>query len=249
MDQFPDYPDLAADPARQKLTLRHALTMTLGTERDELSIPYTDPRNSEIAMDRAPDRFRYILERRVVGEPGERWTYCGGAAALLARLIVRGTGQTLEDYAQSALFTPLSIAHAEWDRDKRGEPIAASGLRITPRSLARIGVMALAGGKWDGRQVVPADWLTASFTAAVSIPDGRRFGQHWYLGAVNRDDGSGGVRWEPAITAIGNGGQRLFLLPDLDLVVVVTAGNYDVFGHWQPPLVVVRDVLLPALRS
>ena len=56
MQQFPEYPDLVADSERQVLTMRHVLTMTLGTDWDELSIPYTDPRNSEIAMDRAPDR-------------------------------------------------------------------------------------------------------------------------------------------------------------------------------------------------
>ena len=169
-------------------------------------------------MDHAPDRFRYILERRVVGEPGERWTYCGGATALLARLIVQGTGQRLEDYATAALFEPLGIAHAEWDRDRAGEPIAASGLRITPRDLARIGVMLLANGQWKGRQVVPADWLAAAFAPAVRMPDGRRYGYHWYLGATPLADG-GGVRWEETVSAIGNGGQRLYLLPRLDLVV------------------------------
>jgi len=70
IELFPEYPDLATDPARQQLTVRHALTMTLGTEWDELTIPYTDPRNSEIAMDRATDRYRYILERPIVGPPG-----------------------------------------------------------------------------------------------------------------------------------------------------------------------------------
>ncbi len=60
LEQFPEYPDLATDPARRRLTVRHALTMTLGTEWDALTIPYTDPRNSEIAMDQAPDRYRYV---------------------------------------------------------------------------------------------------------------------------------------------------------------------------------------------
>jgi CubicO group peptidase (beta-lactamase class C family) len=248
MQQFPEYPDLAADPARQKLTLRHVLTMTLGTDWDELSIPYTDPRNSEIAMDRAADRYRYILERSVVGEPGERWTYCGGATALLARLIVQGTGHRLEDYMQAALFEPMGIAHAEWDRDRKGEPIAASGLRITPRDLARIGVMLLANGQWEGRQVVPADWLAASFAPAVRMPDGRRYGYHWYLGATAMADG-GGVRWEETVSAAGNGGQRLYLLPRLGLAVAITAGSYDAPDQWRPPLAVLRDVLLPALRS
>ena len=70
VEQFLEYPELSTDPARQRLTVGHALTMTLGTEWDEMTIPYTDPRNSEIAMDRAADRYRYILERPVVERSG-----------------------------------------------------------------------------------------------------------------------------------------------------------------------------------
>jgi len=249
IDQFPEYPDLAGDPARQLLTVGHALTMTLGTEWDELSIAYSDPRNSEIAMDYAPDRYRYVLERPIGEPPGLRWTYNGGATALLARLIARGTGRSLPDFAHEALFGPLGITRSEWERGADGEAIAASGLRMTPRDLARIGVAALGGGSWRGQAVIPADWLAASFKPRASMPDGGRDGYHWYLGVVPMDDGAGGVRWEERISAIGNGGQRLFLLPRLDLAVVITAGNYDAADQSRPPMAVLRDVLLPALQA
>ena len=176
IELFPEYPDLATDPARQQLTVRQALTMTLGTEWDELTIPYTDPRNSEIAMDRATDRYRYILECPVVGPPGGRWTYNGGATALLARLITKGTGRSLHDFAREALFDPLGLSRTEWERGADGEAIAASGLRMSPRDLARIGVMVLGDGRWKAGQVVPAEWLVASFAPAVAMPDGRRPG-------------------------------------------------------------------------
>jgi CubicO group peptidase (beta-lactamase class C family) len=117
------------------------------------------------------------------------------------------------------------------------------------RDLARIGAVTLKRGRWNGRQVIPAEWLAASFTPAVSMPDGRSYGYHWYLGAVPTDDGAGGVRWEETVSAMGNGGQRLFLLPRLNLVVAVSAGNYDMPDQWRPPLVLLRDVVLPALRK
>jgi CubicO group peptidase (beta-lactamase class C family) len=120
---------------------------------------------------------------------------------------------------------------------------------MTPRDLARIGVMALNGGRWGERQLIPEEWLATSFTPAVAMPDGRRYGYHWYVGTVSSDDGTGSVRWEETVSAIGNGGQRLFLLPRLRLVVAITAGNYDVPDHWRPPMVVRRDVLLPALQA
>lgn len=140
-------------------------------------------------------------------------------------------------------------AFTEWERGRDGDVFAASGLRITLRDLARIGLMVLDGGRWHGRQVVPAQWLAASFAPAVSMPDSRRYGYQWYLSAVPRDNGAGGVTSEETVSAMGNGGQRLFLLPRLGLVVAITAGNYDAPDQWRPPTAVLRDVLLPALRD
>jgi CubicO group peptidase (beta-lactamase class C family) len=249
LSQFPEYPDLAGDPGRRCLTIKHALTMTLGTDWDELTIPYTDPRNGETAMNNAVDRYRYVLERPIVEPPGQRWVYNGGTTALLARMIEKGTGQQLHDFARTFLFGPLKIENTEWRRGLDGEPIAASGLRMTPRDLARIGTMVLRGGQWNGRQVIPAEWLAASFAPAVSMPDGRQYGYQWYLGTAPVSDGAGDVRQEQIVGAVGNGGQRLYMLPRLDLVVVVTAGNYNTFNQADPPMVVLRDLLLPALRT
>jgi CubicO group peptidase (beta-lactamase class C family) len=76
---LPEYADLAADPARKRWTIHHVMTMTMGTDWDELGVPYSDPTNSEIAMDTAPDRYRFVLGAPVVMEPGKRWIYNGGA--------------------------------------------------------------------------------------------------------------------------------------------------------------------------
>jgi CubicO group peptidase (beta-lactamase class C family) len=143
---FPEYTDLAADPARNRWTIHNALTMTMGTDWDELSVPYSDPTNSEIAMDRAPDRYRFVLGAPVVMEPGKRWNYNGGATALLARIIAQGAGKPIHAFARETLFDPLGIDPTEWYTDRSGEAIAASGLRMTPRDLARIGLMMLKGG-------------------------------------------------------------------------------------------------------
>jgi len=249
IEQFPEYPELAGDAARRELTVGHALTMTLGMKWDELTIPYYDPRNSEIAMDAAADRYRYILGRPIVGPPGVSWTYSGGATALLAHLIAQGTGRPLQEFARESLFEPLGIRQTAWSCGLDGAARAASGLRMLPRDLARIGVMVALGGLWQGRQVVPAAWLAAAFQAHAQIPDGRRYGYQWYLGRVLADDGAGGIRREETVSAMGNGGQRLFLVPRLDLVVAITAGNYDHPDQWRAPLTVLRDVLLPALLA
>jgi len=86
VDGFPEYPDLVADTARRRITVEHTFNMAMGMEWDE-NRPYTDPLNSEIAMERVPDRYRFVLDRPIVEPPGQRWIYSGGAVALIGALI------------------------------------------------------------------------------------------------------------------------------------------------------------------
>jgi CubicO group peptidase (beta-lactamase class C family) len=245
---FPEYADLAT-AGREKLTIHHALTMTLGTDWDESSLPYSNPANSEIAMDLAPDRYRYILERPVVREPGKRWTYCGGATALLARIIAKGTGKPLHAFAREVLFDPLGLGPTEWLSDDKGEPYAASGLRMTPRDLARVGVMMAGGGEAGGARVVPAQWLERCTAPIVSVDELRRYGHQWYVVDIAYGEPLGwAVRnLERMWLALGEGGQRLFVLPGLQLVVAITAGNYGTDDQWIPPTRVLREVVLASL--
>ncbi|GAB3068493.1 serine hydrolase domain-containing protein [Micromonospora schwarzwaldensis] len=234
LPKFPHYPDLAADPARARLTVAHALTMSLGLEWRE-DLPYDSPANAEIAMELAPDRYRYILERPVVEPPGTRWAYCGGATALLGRLIADGTGQSLPEYAQATLFGPLGISRHEWTAGPDGVASAASGLRLAPRDLARLGELVLRDGVWQGRRLVPADWLRTMLQPRLQTEWGARYGYHWYLDSVAGHE---------LAAAMGNGGQRLYVLPDLDLTVAVTAGNYDDPDQWRTPLALLEQVIL-----
>jgi CubicO group peptidase (beta-lactamase class C family) len=247
---FPEYADLAAAAGRDRLTIHHVLTMTMGTDWDESSIPYSNPANSEIAMDMAPDRFRYILERRVVMEPGKRWTYCGGATALLARIVAKGTGKPLHAFAREALFDPLGLGPTEWMAGTDGEPIAASGLRMSPRDMARIGMMMSSGGLVGDRRVVPASWLERCTAPIVAVDEVRRYGYHWYMGyiAFGTPLGWAARHLEPWWGAFGEGGQRLFVLPELKLVVAVTAGNYGTDDQWMPPTRVLREVVLASIQ-
>jgi CubicO group peptidase (beta-lactamase class C family) len=227
---FGEYPDLAEDHQRARLTVEHALTMTLGLEWNE-NVPYTSAANSEIAMELAPDRFRYILQQPIVGEPGVRWSYCGGASALVARLIEKGTGLALEDYARARLFEPLRIERFEWSTGEDGVALAASGLRLTPRGLLSIGQAVLDGG----RDIVPQSWLTTALRAHVRIDEGFHYGYQWYTGDT----------W---VGGFGNGGQRIYVAPALDLAVAITAGQYN--SSDQPTASVVLDeVILPGIKD
>lgn len=243
MAQFPEYADLAADPARAGITVGHALTMALGTVWDE-DRSYTDPENSEIAMEMAPDRYRYVLERPVIVSPGTRWIYCGGAAALVGALIARGAGRPLQDFAEEALFAPLGIAGFVWACGSDGVASAASGLRLTARDLLRIGQMVLAKGVHGGRRIVPAAWIEASLSPEIPTGDGLDYGRLWFLGQVEVPALDGLRSWA---AAFGNGGQRLFLCPDAGVAAVIFAGQYNRPTAWVGPARIWGEIVLANL--
>src|SRR5262249_176308 len=244
-DQFPEYADIARQPGRDRITIAHALSMTLGTEWEELTTSYGDPRNSATAMELSPDCYRFALDRPIVGDPGVRWTYNGGATVLLGRLIAKGTGEKLPDYARHTLFDPLDLGPTEWSNGQQGEANAAAGLRMRAPDLLRIGQMVLAGGAWQGRQVVPQAWLRQSTTPVVAIEDPSRYGWHWFLGDIRV---GAPIRTERLIAGTGWGGQRLFLMPTLDLVVAMNAGNYHLPRPEQRRIAnaVLTELVLPA---
>lgn len=213
---FPESP-------RPGLTVGHALTMTLGLEWDE-SVPYTSTANSELAMEDAPDRYRYVLERPAVAEPGTVWNYSGGATALLARLVAQGVGEPLEEFARKRLFEPLGVDFA-WTAAEDGIVYAAAGLRLTPRGMAAIGQLVLDGG----RDLVPGAWLAESLRSHVPVDGDLGYGYQWWVSP----------EW---VAAMGNGGQRILLVPERGMVVALTAGDYDDFT--QPSAAAVLEQLL-----
>ena len=236
LDQFPEYADLRDGSKREDIAVADALTMQMGTQWDE-SLPYTDPRNSEIAMELAEDRYRFVLDRPMVAEPGTTWTYNGGAVALIAKLIADGTGQDIDVFAKTRLFDPLGIENFEWVRGDDGVPSAASGLRLTARDLAKIGVLIAQNGVYDGQEIVPAIWLESSFRSATSIQPGFDYGYLWYL-----TKGPGG---DAIIIAVGNGGQRLTVQPSAGFVVSTFAGNYNNPDAWQTSVRVLVEFAVP----
>jgi CubicO group peptidase (beta-lactamase class C family) len=246
LEALPEYADLATDPRHKRLTVAHALTMTLGFEWNE-DVPYEDPANSEVQMEKAPDRYRFIFSRPFVADPGTRWIYGAAATELIGRLITKGTGQSLPAFARAALFDPLGIGETVWTNGFNGKPAPASGLRMTPRDLARIGQLILNRGQWDETRAVPAAWLDASFAPHVSADEFRRYGYFWYSGDFQYGNPPNRpiAHW---IGAFGYGGQRLFVLPELDIAVAITAGNYTDRDQWIPPIRVIREVVLPSIR-
>lgn len=240
LDAFPEYADLAADADRRAILVRHALSMSMGAEWNE-DLPYSDPRNSEIAMELASDRYRFVLDRPMVAEPGGRWIYNGGATAAIARLIERGAGMPLDAYAEKALFGPLGISDFDWVRGADGVPSAASGLRLNIHDLAKIGRLVLNRGRLGDAQIVPEDWIAAALAPHADVPSGLRYGYFWWLSP----SGPGPV-WA---AGFGNGGQRLQLYPNSGMLIAVFAGNYNDPEAWRLPVKIILEFLVPTLEG
>ncbi len=238
LDAFPDYADLAADEARGAITVQDVLSMTMGTEWSE-ALPYSDPKNSEIAMNRAADSLRYVLDRPLVAEAGTTWTYNGGATEVLGALIDTGVEGGLPAFARDRLFAPLDISKFEWITDYYGRPHAASALRLRPRDTLKIGQLVLKEGVLEGRQVVPAAWIAEATTEHAEGGFGCRYGYKWWLCATE-----GGL---PVINASGYGGQELLIVPDLELVMMVAAGLYGDETAFDRAFDLLNDVVIPRI--
>jgi CubicO group peptidase (beta-lactamase class C family) len=215
------YPWLAGRAAANARRIRIAdlLDMSSGLAWDEEHGPVND----ELRLFWRRDLPGYVLDRAMATAPGTAFNYNGGGTALLADLIARGTGDDVERYAARRLFAPLGIRDWAWVKDVHGRPMAFNGLRLRPRDLLKIGRLAQDRGRWRGRAIVPAAWIDATWAPGLptGVADFRYRGQWW---AGTADVGGRRVDWH---AGFGNGGQRLFVLPALDVVIVTTAGAYD----------------------
>lgn len=218
---FPEYKQLDTGKIAA-LTIKHLLTMSSGLKWNE-EVPYDNPENSEIQMSAAPDQVQYVLSRPMDTVPGVVWKYNGGTTQLLAAIIRKTTGMQVDSFAAQYLFQPISISQFYWAKYPGTDiPAAASGLRLRPRDLLKFGMLCYNKGDWNGQQIVPADWIDASFQAQVSRGKDGAYGYQFWMFNDTVDNKPGQL-----VACVGNGDQRIFFNRDKKLLVVVNAGNYN----------------------
>ena len=239
---FPEYAELRS-AEKDRITIRDLLTMSAGLAWNE-TIPYSDPSNSEERMSAAPDPYRFTLEQPVAEPPGTVYNYSGGGATLIAAILHKVTGHSLEELARDELFAPLGITETEWYKLSNGDPRAASGARLRPRDMAKIGELVLNHGRWAERQIVPADYVDAAISPQINGQGLYFYGYQFWLG---RSLVAGHeIDWA---AAVGLGGQRIFIVPSENMVVVVTAGLYRSEMQSLGPSVVLNRYALAAAHA
>ncbi len=214
---------------KQAITIKHLLTMTSGLNWKEIG-RYGNVFNTETQMSVRLDPVKYILRKRMVARPGSVWNYGAGNTQLLAEILYKVSGLTVDEFAAKYLFSPLGIHHYEWSKLLfKKIPAAASGLRLTSRDLLKIGSLYMSAGKFNSSHIIDSNWVDESSISFIERPD---------LSNLQIKDGGYGygvwiytdtVCMKPLtiIEAKGNGGQSVFLCRSLGLLVVTTGGNYN----------------------
>jgi CubicO group peptidase (beta-lactamase class C family) len=242
MSVFPEYADLRT-PEKDRITLRHLLTMTSGLGWPERAISLDNAANIVRQGGSASDPYRFVLTRPIETTPGTAWNYNSGGVWLLGPILRKVSGKPIEEFAEEALLEPLGIQEEVWDRFPNGDAVTSGGLRLRPRDLAKLGQLVLNGGVWHGRQIVSAGWIKQMI--APQSPRGswfgfaRSYGYLWWQGQSLIGDHD--IEW---VGALGRGGQRLYVVPTLNLVVAVTAGLYTANGGSPAPESLAGDTAL-----
>jgi CubicO group peptidase (beta-lactamase class C family) len=210
VEYFPEYFYPTTDPRMRQVTLRELLTMSAGF----------------LWLEDGPIEKRWMESGNLVeasinlgftDPPGTAFNYSSAHTQLLAAILTEIVGEPLRDFAQRNLFSPMGIAAKDWSwsRDDQGYYLGGWGMYLRPRDLARFGYLYLHNGNWDGQQVVSEEWVRESTSAQIDTGLGPSYGYLWWVHPSNS---------MPAYEGVGYGGQSLYIIPELDMVIVVT-GN------------------------
>lgn len=251
-----------ADPRVARVTLEQLLTMTSGLAGDDPSLG-GDPHVSQ-RQGASRDWVAHILGRRLETTPGSSFAYSSATSQLLSAIVADATGQSTLAFARARLFGPLGIHSAKapapvfvahpspaalkayarapvaWPTDPQGYQLGFSGLKLPSRDLAKVGYLYLNGGRWETTQVIPADYVAASTQPHSTPPPdgpGESYGYQWWVTSQAR---------HPSFLAVGYGGQLLQVVPDLDLVVVITS---DATQNRNGARALVGQAIIPAVTD
>ncbi len=233
---LPDHQQYKTD-GKENITIEHLLTMTSGLEWDEWSGSHSTPDNDidEIYFNHQSDPVAGVLENELVYKPGEEFTYNGGGTIILGEILRNATNSNIGDFSKEYLFKPLGIDTVFWYRFEDGTFAYDGSLKMTPRDMLKIGVTYLNRGTWNDQRIVSENWIEKSSTPfnnnkGIKLPiddSGKNgYAYSWWTNTVSGKKGKARL-----FQAGGWGGQEIIVIPDYNMVVVFTGGNYVVKKH------------------
>jgi len=244
---FAQYAPFAnADPRKQAVTIADLMTMSSGyacDDNDDASPGNEDTMESQSAQ---PDWYTYTLDLPMAYDPGSRAVYCSADINLLGGIISKESGRALTEYFYDSFAAPMQFGpYAMWlTPPPLSTAYMGGGDYFLPRDFLKFGELFLDHGQWNGKPIIDDAWLVASAQPRSSLNVPGDYGYGWHLSTY-----SVGGRSIRAISAGGNGGQLLFVFPQLDMTVMITAANYGQYPVWQKFVTqLVPDYIIAAAR-
>lgn len=231
-----------SDPRKAKITVGDLMTMTSGLACDD-GDPHS-PGNEDTmqGQHREADWYRYVMALPMAREPGGRHAvYCSAGINLLGAAVKHATGMWLPAFFDTTIARPLQIRRYYMNLMPDGDAYLAGGIYLRPRDFLKLGQLYLSGGTWNGKRVISREWIARSTTRHSEFTPDHGYGYAWHLHEMKA-----GGRVFHEYAAEGNGGQFVIVVPQLDLVVGIAAGNYGDFRTWYKLQNLVRDDIIPA---
>jgi len=234
------YPEIAnLDERKKEITIENFLMYRHGMDCENNN---PESKGNELKMMQSKDWVKYTLDLPMIGKPGISSSYCTGCALTLGSLVEIATEKKIEDFAKENLFEPLIISNYEWTFEpNQTSSDDFSQTYFTPRDLIKLAKLFKDGGKWNGNQIISKSWIDKTF---------------------NMDKGDYGYLWEHkyfvvggrtynSYLASGNGGQKINIWPELDMITVFTGGNYNsyqLYGKSTPPNEMIPKYILKSVE-
>ncbi len=227
IDLFPEYVQYFENvPQKDKIEIGHLMSNTSGLWWDEWTYPFGDEKNDAYAMTKSDDWIENILASPMIREPGDKFNFNSGNGILMAPIIQKLTGIELEQYAKEKLFDPLKIESWKWEQISGNYVNASWGLHMRPMDMAKIGQLYLKNGLWEDQKIFDDNWNNRSSRTKASISGYYNYGYFWWKFSYRADAVRALVK-NDIFFAWGDGGQHIFIIPHLEMVVVTTAGNFS----------------------
>ena len=245
VDFFPEYSHLFENiPQKDQIEIRHLMSNTSGLWWDEWTHPFGSEENDAYVMSKSDDWIFAVLATPMIREPGFEFNYNSGNGILMAPVLEKLTGTELEQFAEERLFTPLNIQNWKWDRIPGGYVNTSWGLHLRPVDMAKIGYLLLKNGRWSEEIIFDESWSFGSTRSRRNVSSLFNYGYFWWR-FTEYSNIVQSLRKNDVFFSWGDGGQFIFVIPHLDMVVVTTAGNH--MNNDLMAMAMLRDYILSAV--